>query len=318
MSITVIVCTYNRCDAVIKALDSIAVQVLPPSVEWDVLIVDNNSTDNTRQVVENYCLQNPSRFSYVFEKKQGLSNARNTGIEKARGNVLAFTDDDAIVGPEWLQNLTSSLLSGECAAAGGRIVPVWPAAVPKWLSHQDLVTLGPFGGFDLGPEPKPLTRSFYGGNMAVRRDVVEKYGGFRADLGRSSTNLMGREDIEIANRLIAAGEKLRYEPNAVIWHPIAESRMKKSYLLRWYYWEAKSEIADVGQLETGFSIYGIPVLMFRRIVRWSVQTLLTTNAQERFRCQRNLWKSAGAISAYYQRLGHPNSSSRASAEMPLK
>src|SRR5579872_339882 len=130
MNITVIVCTYNRSQTVTTALDSIAGQAVPDSVEWNVLVVDNNSSDETRQVVKQYCQQTPARFSYIFEPKQGLSFARNAGIQNARGEILAFTDDDVLVERDWLWNLTSSLVNGEWAGAGGQIIPIWAGTLP--------------------------------------------------------------------------------------------------------------------------------------------------------------------------------------------
>jgi len=298
MNLTVIVCTYNRCHTVTKSLDSIAMQVVPEGIEWNVLVVDNNSTDQTREVLEAYCLQNP-RFSYVFEPQQGLSHARNAGIQVAQGEILAFTDDDVTADPGWLWSLTSSLHAGPWSFAGGRIIPVWHGDLPDWLSEDDFATMGPFTGFDEGPEPKTLNRPTYGGNTAFRREIFRKYGGFRADLGRSNNNLLGREDIEIANRLFSRGEKLRYEPNAVIRHPVEEYRMKKGYILKWFYWDCRSEIADRGVLPTRWSIKGIRLSDFRRLVRWALQWLISTNPRSRFFCQIQIWKVVGSVVACY-------------------
>lgn len=118
MNITVILCTYNRCQSLAKALDSVANSMLPSSVECEVLIVDNNSRDRTRQIAEEFCLKYPDRFRYVFEIQQGKSFALNTAIREARGNVLAFMDDDVTVEPTWLQNLTLALDGGEWSGAG--------------------------------------------------------------------------------------------------------------------------------------------------------------------------------------------------------
>lgn len=295
MKITVIVCTYNRCETVHEALDSIAVQKLPDAVEWEVLVVNNNSTDQTQAVLERYCKLHQPRFNCIFEPRQGLSYARNAGIARARSDVLAFTDDDVIVDPEWLWSLTSALQSEEWAGCGGRIIPVWSGPLPDWLSAEDFATLGPFAGFDEGSEPKALARPPYGGNSAFRREIFEKYGGFRVDLGRSNKNLQGREDIELGNRLFAGGERLRYESNAIIRCPIVENRMKKPYLLRWYYWEGRSEIADLGTPEASWTIMGVPLYLFRRVARWWVQSFLMIKPQRRFLCQRNAWKAAGHI-----------------------
>jgi hypothetical protein len=139
--------------------------------------------------------------------------------------------------------------------------------------------------------------------VAIRRDVFEKYGGFRIDLGRSSNNLQGREDIELANRLFAGGERLRWEPAAVIRHPVAESRMKKSYVLRWCYWDGRSEIAEVGAPEARGTIRGVPFYLFHRLIRWAIQSSLSMDAKRRFFCQRKLWRVAGYIVACYQESG---------------
>ena len=301
MNITVIVCTYNRCDLLAKALDSIAVQTVPEPFKWEVLVVDNNSSDRTRELVEGYCVKNPARFRLVSERQQGLSHARNTGIRNARGTILAFTDDDIYVESGWLWNLTSSLHSGEWAGAGGQIMPICLGILPNWLSIDDFHTLGAFAGFDLGTVAGPLTRPPYGGNMAYRRDTFEKYGGFRIDLGRSGTNLEGREEVEFANRLLARGEKLRYEPAAVVRHSVPECRMSKSYVLRWYYSYGRSEVVDLGPpTDTTWKLGGVPLYLFRRLARWTLQWMISIGAPRRFTCRRTVWYLAGTALACYE------------------
>src|SRR5271166_3382652 len=106
MKITVILCTYNRCVSLSSALESVAATTFSDPVEWEVLVVDNNSKDQTREVIQDYCRRSPGRFRYLFEGRQGKSYALNTGIRAAEGDVLAFMDDDVTVDPRWLQNLT--------------------------------------------------------------------------------------------------------------------------------------------------------------------------------------------------------------------
>jgi glucosyl-dolichyl phosphate glucuronosyltransferase len=301
MNITLILCTYNRCGSLTKTLESIAALKLPESVEWEVLVVDNNSTDQTRKVVEEFYRHHPGRFRYLYEPQQGLSYARNAGIRAAQGDILAFTDDDAIAEPDWLWNLASALHGGEWAGAGGRIIPEWPGPLPNWLSVTDPDTMGAFVAFDLGTEAAPLTRPPYGANMAFRRAAFEKYGDFRPDLGRSGTNLQGREDVEFANRLLAGGERLRYEPGAVVRHPVPECRLKKNYVLRWWYWYGRSEVAEMGSPAAKWRIKGVPVHLLRRLARWTLQWIISIGAQRRFSCQRSVWYLAGTASACYER-----------------
>jgi glycosyltransferase involved in cell wall biosynthesis len=300
MKITVIVCTYNRHQGLAKALEGLAASELPESTEWEVLVVDNNSSDQTREVIEDFCRRYPGRFRYWFEPLQGKSYALNAGIRESRSTILAFADDDAIVERSWLWNLTSALDSGEWAGAGGRIIPVWPGPLPRWLSTDDPHTMGPFVAFDLGFEAGPLMRPPYGANMAFRREEFEKYGGFRTDLGPRPGSEIRREDIEFANRLLAGGERLRYEPRAVVRHPVEENRMKKDFVLRWWFWYGYSEVIDSGSPPaTSWLIDGIPLCLFRRLARWTLQWFVSIGATRRFSCRRNAWYIAGTTLACY-------------------
>ena len=301
MRIALIVCTYNRCQLLVKTLDSIAASILPESVEWEVFVVDNNSSDQTREVVEGFCNRYPARFRYVFEGQQGLSCARNAGIRESQGEVIAFTDDDVIVEPDWLWTLTSVLHAGEWAGAGGPILAAWPGPIPCWLSTTDRDNLGPYGVCDFGPEAGPLRRPPYGANMAFRREVFEKYGDFRTDLGRTGSSLLGREDVEFANRLLTAAEPLWYEPGAVVRHRVQECRMNKKYVLNWWYWYGRSEVAELGPPPGKWLINGVPLVLLRRLVRWTLQWMISMRAQQRLFCQRTAWYIAGTAVACYKR-----------------
>ncbi len=148
MNTTVVLCTCNRCESLAKALASAARLQLPESVDWEVLVVDNNSSDRTREVVQEYCGRFPGRFRYLFEPRQGKSHALNAGIREARGEIIAFIDDDVVVEPTWLSNLTAGLHDGQWAGAGGRILPQAPFEPPDWIPLQDRYALAPLALFD--------------------------------------------------------------------------------------------------------------------------------------------------------------------------
>ena len=170
MDISVVICTYNRCRSLADSLESVANSRLPDSVEWEVVVVDNNSRDQTRQTVERFCQRYPQRFRYVFESDQGLSHARNAGIREARGAIIAFTDDDLTVEPTWLQNVTAPLRDeGPWAGTGGRILPAQTFAAPKWFALEGPYSMGGvlYAHFDLGEKPCELDRAPYGANMAI-------------------------------------------------------------------------------------------------------------------------------------------------------
>src|ERR1700757_4351034 len=105
-NISVIVCTYNRCDELALTLESLANSLLPPPTVWEIIVVDNNSNDKTKEAVELFVRRFPGRFRYLCEARQGKSYALNAGIRDARGEILVFTDDDVVVEATWLDNLT--------------------------------------------------------------------------------------------------------------------------------------------------------------------------------------------------------------------
>jgi glucosyl-dolichyl phosphate glucuronosyltransferase len=298
MNITVVLCTYNNCELLAKALNSLAASVLPPSVEWEVLVMDNNSTDQTRQVAQEFSRQHPDHFRYLFEPHPGKSYALNSGVREARGEILAFLDDDVTVEPTWLQNLTSALHNGDWAGSGGRIVLQWPASLPRWLVVKGPRARFPFPAFDQGPEAKELVGPPFGANMAFRKCMFEKYGGFRTDLGPSPTTEIPRpgEDTEFGRRVIAGGERLRYEPSAVVYHPVTEKRIDKEYFLRWWFDCGRADIRASG-VRPGTRCYvaGVPLYVIRRLAAWTLRWLFTLDPALRFSCKVTVWQKAGEI-----------------------
>ena len=183
MNISMILCVYNRCESLAKALESVAASRLPESVACEVLVVDNNSSEQTRDVVEDFCRRPAGRFHYLFEPQPGKSHALSAGIRGAEGDILAFIDDDVTVEPEWLQSLTTALPNRQLTRTGERILPERTFSPPHWLPIDGPYALAPLAVFDLGPEARPLAEHPFGTNMAFRKEMFQKYGGFRPDLG---------------------------------------------------------------------------------------------------------------------------------------
>jgi glucosyl-dolichyl phosphate glucuronosyltransferase len=322
VQISVILCTYNRCEALAKALESVGGSVLPESVGWEVLIVDNHSTDRTRDVAAEFCRRYPDHFRYVFEPRQGKSHALNTGIAEARGTVLAFMDDDVIVEPTWLKNLTAPLLSGEWIGSGGRVLRDWTSQPPPWLAiegrYQKMAW--PLVSSDFGSEPTELKLPPCGTNMAFRREVFETYGCFRTDLGPQGNEVRDGseptpqaertprccEDSEFVQRLLDSGKRLRYEPSAVVYHPVVEARLTKGYFLRWWFDfgrgnARKRERPPVwGISGNSFRLVRSAIVIVARALAWS--TALTPH--RRFYFKVLVWESAGAIFEDYLRLSN--------------
>ena len=296
MDITVVLCTYNRCDSLVAALESVAVSRLPQSVSWEVLVVDNNSADQTREVVERFVSQYPGRFRYAFEPRPGKSHALNTAIHGANAKILAFMDDDVRVERDWLHMLTRIFDDPQYAGAGGRIVPESEFTPPAWLETSPRYALAPLAMFDLGPAAGRLLEPPFGTNMAFRREVFIRYGDFRRDLGPQPGSEIRSEDTEFGMRVLQGGEQLWYEPAAVVHHSIAPSRVTQHYFLKWWFDKARGDIREHGiPPGTRWYVAGIPLYLIRRLIVWLLRWLLAFRSGPRFSAKLNMWTVVGAI-----------------------
>jgi glycosyltransferase involved in cell wall biosynthesis len=307
MKITAILCTYKRCHKLGDALESLAASVLPETDEWEILVVDNNSPDQTREVVEGFMRRYPGRFRYFFEPKQGKSNALNSGIREARGDVLAFVDDDVTVEKTWLKNLTANLGDDPWSGAGGKILPPPDFLPPEWLALE-----GPynFGGvvcaqFDLGNTAGELKEPPYGTNMAFRKEVFKRYGTFRVDLGPRPGSELRNEDTEFGRRVLNGGERLRYEPSAVVFHPVPPERVRKEFLLTWWFDFGRAQMREKGKRSKVLGIphycFSLPNITFRHLPRWTLRWLTSRDPKQRFHHQCFTWATAGTLAEIWNR-----------------
>lgn len=307
MKITVIVCTFNRFQSLAKALESVARSKVPESIQWEVLVVDNNSRDATRSVVEEFCRREPSRFRYLFEPKQGKSHALNSGCQAANADVLVFMDDDVEVDSHWLQNLTARLDRKEWAGAGGRILPERGFVPQRWMDLSSRYGLAPLAMFDPGGEPGELREPPFGTNMAFRKEMFSRHGCFRLDLGPQPGGEIKNEDVEFGARLLAAGEQIWYEPSAIVYHAIPQHRVRKSYFLKWWYGKGRADIREFGS-ECGqrLSVFGVPLVLFRRLIIWTARWLLTFDPSQRFAARAKAWWLAGKIRESFSQFSRDN------------
>ena len=325
MLISVILCTYNRQLYLAKVLDSIAGSVLPQSVDWEVLIIDNNSSDRTAEIAREFVLRCPDRFHYIFEPQQGKSYALNRGIREARGDVLAFVDDDVKVDPEWLWNLTKALEDGSWAGVGGRTLLAEHFSPPRWLAlsgaHSLLGILAAV--FDLGDEPCALDKPPYGANMAYRKEIFNKYGLFRTDMGPSADPEIPRpnEDTEFGRRVMAAGEHLRYEPSAVVYHPVPRDRIRKDYFLSWWFDYGRAAAREVGKRRDILGIqrryWTIAKIVVVMLTVNSLRWILQLDPPKRFFSKCLVWMAAGQIVEVYRHCG-PARPARINASTAMK
>ena len=231
--LTAIICTYNRAKYIGNLLESLAANDLPKS-EYEIVLVDNNCTDNTREICEVFAAAHKDvNFRYVTEPEQGLSAARNKGIKEARGELLVYVDDDALVDPNYLRDYTEWFAAHPgTMACGGPIEPLYETAEPAWMTPYTKALLTAWMNYGNKVREYPKGRYPGGGNAAYRKEVFEKVGLFNTALGRKGTNLMGSEEKDIFDKMHALGMQVLYLPTPVLHHIIPQTKLEPDYFNR--------------------------------------------------------------------------------------
>lgn len=267
MKISIIICTYNRAESLNRALHSIMTMSVPDNLLWEIITVDNNSQDNTKEIVENFRIKSGLNVFYVFEDKKGLSNARNRGIKEAHGEIIAFIDDDVIVDEYWLVNLHKGFEIYNPAVLAGKAIIRNESHLPKWFSKA---ISDPLGGFDKG-DNIIIADSQYsqqigtGANMSFKREIFDKVGFFRTDLGRKGNKLYMGEETELYWRIKNLGEKCIYYPFAIVYHCVDPKRISKNYIRKWFFrigeWNYFSDMFL--RKDTSKKYLGIPAVKYK-------------------------------------------------------
>lgn len=240
--ISVILCTYNRDKYIYNVLQSIADNDFPKS-EYEIVLVNNNSTDNTKVECERFQKDNPEvHFRYLVEANQGLSYARNCGINNAEGDLLVYVDDDAKVNQEYLKAYADFFAyHDDVDAAGGPILPVYETAEPAWMSHytRQLIT----GKLYFGEKEREFPQGSYpgGGNAAYRKSVFDRVGLFNVELGRKGNSLIGAEEKDLFDKMNTLHIRFFYLPTAILYHIIPEKKLTQDYFDRLTYGIGVSE-----------------------------------------------------------------------------
>lgn len=276
LDISVVIATYNRCEMLSRALDSVLNQDAG-SVRYEVIVVDNNSIDRTRDVVATLSEGGETRLRYVFEGRQGVAHARNAGIAAAMAPIVAFTDDDVRVAPSWLTEIKRALDEHpDVDSVGGAILPRWPSDPPAWLTRDHWV--GPLALQEYGPVPfyvnteRPL--SLAAANLAFRKSLFERIGGFNPAFSIGGDH----SDTEMLIRLFRNNLQSLYTPRILVTADVQPERLAKAYHRRWFFRAGRAqaqmrflEIFDRdGRLnEEGLvreTLFGTPAFIYRALL----------------------------------------------------
>lgn len=230
--ISAVICSYNRARFIKEAVESIFNQDFDRA-SYEVIVVDNNSTDGTIDVLAAYKAAHPDyNFSYHTETRQGVAFTRTRCAEEAKGEIVAYLDDDSTAQPGWLQGIVSFFDSHPATwSVGGKIVPRFLTGIPDWYSRY---FFGLVGNFDQGPNVKRLTGARYpcGANMAFRKKVFDEVGYFNTELGRKGNGLLANEEKDIYLRILAAGHEVHYLPGVWVLHSVESNKFDKNYVRR--------------------------------------------------------------------------------------
>jgi glycosyltransferase involved in cell wall biosynthesis len=241
MDASIIIATANRAAELRETLANLARIRTPGTVE--LVVVDNRSTDRTRQVVEEAAASYPFSVKYLFESEEGKYAALNTGIRAARGDVIAATDDDVRFEIDWLERAIAGLRAHECEFVGGRVLPLWGGPKPVWLAERCGLHAKVIALLDHGLSVREFGRGIswpLGVNVAYRRDVFDRVGLFDNRLGRKTGTLRNQAQREWHLRARVIGIRGFYLPDMVVHHLVAAERLEKPYFRRWLYWHGIS------------------------------------------------------------------------------
>ncbi len=262
--ITVVICTYNRRSYLKKAIDSIINQTFDPDL-YELIIVDNNSTDGTKDFVLNNYSHSRVKVRYLHEPNQGLSHCRNTGLRNASFEYIAYIDDDGIAYPDWLENMAKGIKNQNEKFAGitGAIFPIWEIPRPRWLLDLDRLTM--FYSIYYPDKRTVIGYGYvFGGNMVWKKSLLIECGGFNTKLGRVKNNLISGEESLTAEKIEKKGYEFIYDPKMRIKHHIHKSRISIMWLIKRSFWGGYSRIA-MENIKTKKSILAKFIQSFKEI-----------------------------------------------------
>ena len=310
--ISVIIGTYNRCELLESAIRRILDQQAD-GLRFELLVVDNNSSDRTRQGVEAFVERGHRQVRYLFEGRQGVSYARNAGIAAARAPIVAFTDDDILVAPNWLAAMHHAFEQHpDIDLVGGKVLPKWITPPPAWLTSQHW---SPLALLDHGNAPfqldvrRPLC--MVTANMGVRRHVFGRIGPFEARFQRVKDRIGSTEDHDLLLRFYRHGGKGLYAPDVVVEAAVQPDRMTKAYHRRWH--AGHGHFGALMDLEAvpaeAPRLFGAPAYMYRQVLwfarQWAGAALRAQSAEA-----LRLENECRYLSAYIRTLAEQSSSSR--------
>jgi len=322
VKLDIVVATHNRAAQLPRLLESLREAACPPELDVTVIVVDNNSSDGTKDTVLSappICGKKPI---YAFEPELGQAPAINHGLRLTTGDLVGRLDDDERVAPDWLNTVFDVFQDPAVGFISGPYKPDWGAPAPVWLPRAYPAVIG---WIDAGDEVRPYDQHYegtmMGGNAVIRREWVERVGLFDAELGRRGERLTAGEDADYHERLLAGGARGYYTPALVIYHYIPPERLTKRYHREWCFFRAMS-VAQIDRVRPQQvpHILGVPRYMFGMAARSLVYILRSAWRRDRdpekiFASELAVWDLLGFMyerHVHFRRASKPATSAAAS------
>ncbi len=267
LTLDVIIPTYNRAALLKRTLESLLTAQQPAGLKVQITVVDNNSSDDTRQVVAGYQASSAKaglKLRYLFEPRQGRSHALNCGIAATSGALIGLIDDDEEIDQHWFACVCAVFSRPDVDFIGGPCKPRWSAPAPAWLPQGYGAVLGLVEAGDAVQRfGQDYSGMLMGGNAVIRRAALNRVGLYAPHLGRGSRDLLAGEDQDMSDRLLAAGARGEYRPELAIYHYVPPERLTKRYYRRRVFWNGASHgLIDRERQQTLPYLLGVPRFLF--------------------------------------------------------
>lgn len=276
IEISVVIPTYNRSALLRSAVNSVLSQDIESTFE--IVIVNNNSQDDTENVVASLIEDHPGKINYVVETQQGNAHARNRGVKTAQGSIIAFLDDDVAVEKNWLQSIKKVLdANSELSFVGGRVLPQWSGAPPSWLTPEQW---SPLALLDYGADELTISgnmpRSLLTANIAFRKSVFDEVGMFSPHLQRVKNFIGSMEDTEFLLRVCRSGKEGKYLPDLIARAPVESERLTKAYHRRWHtgHGHFYAVMRDPEWERSKFHLLGVPSHLYKQTAMQAIGWIL--------------------------------------------
>ena len=280
MKLTVVVCTHNRVQLLVRTLDSLNRCARPPGCDVELLVIANACIDQTAEFLAAYRHQPAERnwipLRWVEETIPGKSHALNRAVPLVADGVLAFIDDDHRVDENYLAEVCkASQAYPHASLICGRILADWDGREPSWVHDTGPYRIYPLPvpNYQQGEQPKEITAEGPapgGGNLCVRREVFDRVGGFSTDLGPHGHNLGGGEDVDFVYRCLEVGKRIQYVPGILQYHYVDPERLRFGYLLRKSFQRSRAGIRSRSR-----QVSSVPIYMWRKLATYVLLAIIS-------------------------------------------